>query len=90
MGTLSTAARLFSESPSRIVVSFDSSNLGQMEEIAARAGCEFALLGRVSGKQLIIKADGDEVVNVSIAELEKLWRSSLESNLKAEALTINA
>jgi phosphoribosylformylglycinamidine synthase len=89
-GKLSSAVRLFSESPSRIIISFDSGNLGQMEEIAAHAGCDFALLGRVGGHELIIKTNDNEVVRSSVDELERAWRSSLESSLKAEAIVAGA
>jgi len=40
------AARLFSETPSRIIISFDESVLGDIEEIVAAAGCPMTLLGK--------------------------------------------
>jgi phosphoribosylformylglycinamidine synthase len=78
---------IFSESPSRIVISFDEAVLGQVEEIAARAGCEFTLLGRTGSDNLSIKAAGAEVINLPVAELEAVWRSALASELHAEVLT---
>jgi phosphoribosylformylglycinamidine synthase subunit PurL len=85
-GTLSAAARLFSESPSRIVLSFEEAALGQVEEIAARAGCPLTVLGRTGGDRLVIKADGAEVVSAAVSELEAAWRTSLATRLRAEAL----
>ena len=85
-GTLSIAARLFSETPSRIILSFEDAALGQMEEIAARTGCQLTFLGRVGGDVLRIKADGDEVIALAVGELEHAWRTSLESKLQAEVL----
>ncbi|MBA3766606.1 MAG: phosphoribosylformylglycinamidine synthase subunit PurL, partial [Acidobacteria bacterium] len=89
-GTLHTPARLFSESPSRIIVSFDESALGQMEEIAARANCPLTLLGRTGVGQLRIEADGEEVVNLHIDELETAWRTSLARRMQAAVLVSTA
>jgi len=78
---------LFSESPSRIIISFDEAMLGSIEEIAARANCPFTILGRTGSDRLSIKADGEEVINLSVAELEAAWRSSLATKLRAEVVT---
>jgi phosphoribosylformylglycinamidine synthase len=85
-GTLPIPTRLFSESPSRIIISFDEAVLGEMEELAARISCPLTLLGRTGGDTLSIKADGEEVINLSIAELEATWRSSLTIKLRAEIM----
>lgn len=89
-GTLEIPARLFSESPSRIIVSFDPSALGQMEEIAAHANCPLTILGRTGGSQLSIKADGEEVINLPVSELEAACRTSLATKLRAEVLVAGA
>ena len=89
-GTLDTPARLFSESPSRIIVSFDEAALGAMEEIAARASCPLTLLGRTGTDRLRIRADGEEVINLPIDELEAAWRASLATKLQAEAVVAGA
>jgi phosphoribosylformylglycinamidine synthase len=86
-GTLSLVTQLFSESPSRIIVSFGESALGQMEEIAARAGCPLTILGRTGGDHLSIKADGEDVVHLPVTELEAAWRTSLATKLRAEVMT---
>jgi phosphoribosylformylglycinamidine synthase len=89
-GTLPIKAQLFSESPSRIIVSFGEAALGQMEEIAARLNCPLTILGRTGGDNLSIKADGEEVVNLPVAELESAWRTSLASKLRAEVMVAGA
>jgi phosphoribosylformylglycinamidine synthase subunit PurL len=89
-GTLSVDARLFSETPSRIIVSFEDAALGQMEEITAGAGCAFTILGRAGGTSLRISADGNEVISLDLSELEAAWRTSLESRLRGEALAAAA
>jgi phosphoribosylformylglycinamidine synthase subunit PurL len=85
-GALSKEAQLFSESPSRIIVSFDEAARGQMEEIAASTNCPLTILGRTGGADLSITADSEEVVRLSIAELEAAWRTSLKTKLHAEAM----
>jgi phosphoribosylformylglycinamidine synthase len=81
-GTLSHAARLFSESPSRIIISFAPQAAGQIEEIASSVGCPLASLGRVGTDQLRIAANGEELISLRIDELEKAWRSSLGAQLQ--------
>src|SRR5436190_7372155 len=46
--SLPVSSLLFSETPSRIVVSFDERMLGALQEIASRNNCPLAVLGRVT------------------------------------------
>jgi phosphoribosylformylglycinamidine synthase len=81
---------LFSESPSRIIISFDEAVRAQVEEIAAQAGCPFHLLGQVRADRLRIVAGGAELIALGVDDLERAWRSSLGSQLQAEALVAAA
>jgi phosphoribosylformylglycinamidine synthase len=85
-GTLPATTRLFSESPSRFIVSFDESALGQLEEIAARANCPFTLIGRVGGDTLRISVDGEEAINKHVDELESAWRGAIGEKLQSEVM----
>jgi phosphoribosylformylglycinamidine synthase len=89
-GEYSIAARLFGESPSRIIVSFDEAALGDIEVTVARAACPMTLLGRVGSDRLRIESDGEEVIDVDISEMEKAWRSSLAARMQAEVLAAGA
>ena len=89
-GEYSIAARLFGESPSRIIVSFDEAALGDIEVTVARAACPMTLLGRVGSDRLRIESDGEEVIDVDISEMESAWRSSLAARLQAEVLAAGA
>jgi len=84
--TLPTATLLFSESPSRIIVSFEASAWSDVEKIAEHAGCPFVVIGHVSGKQLRINANGEEAIATEVSELENTWRNSLSRKLQAEAM----
>ena len=77
---LSTEAILFGESPSRIVISFAPDNTDTVKEIVA--DCPFTIIGKVGGEDLEIKLNGTDVVSEKIAEMENIWKHSLENNLK--------
>jgi phosphoribosylformylglycinamidine synthase subunit PurL len=89
-GDYDVVTRLFSESPSRIIISFDESSLGDIEEIVAAAGCPMTLLGNVGADRLRIESDGEEVVQLDVSEMESAWRSSLKSKLQAEVMAAGA
>jgi phosphoribosylformylglycinamidine synthase len=89
-GEYDITTRLFSESPSRIIISFDQALLGDIEKVVAAAGCPMTLLGNVSSDRLRIESDGDEIIQLDVAEIERAWRSSLAEKLQAEAMAAGA
>jgi phosphoribosylformylglycinamidine synthase len=70
----------FSESPSRIVISFSAENLENVKEIIEN--CPFEIIGKVSGDSLKIIINGEEIISTSIEELENSWKTSLENKLE--------
>jgi phosphoribosylformylglycinamidine synthase len=86
--TLGPASLLFSESPSRIIVSFDPSEANAVQEIADRNNAPFTILGRVGGTRLKIAVNEDDAIAADVSELESAWRASLFRKLKAEALAV--
>jgi len=89
-GEFDIATRLFSETPSRIIISFAESALGNIEEIVAAAGCPMTVLGKVGSDVLRIESDGETVLELRVAEMEAIWRSSLKDKLQAEAMAAGA
>jgi len=87
-GELGPTALLFSESPSRIVISFDANDAHAVQEIAERNNTPFAILGRVGGTRLMIDVNGQKAVAVDVSELEAVWRSALSSKLQAEVVSV--
>ena len=83
-GTLSPTSLLFSESPSRIVISFDRSVAEDVENIAQKYNAPFKVIGSVGGNSLAVAVDGRQVVNADIANLEYAWRNALSRKLQAE------
>jgi len=82
--TLNPTSLLFSESPSRIVVSFDPSDANAVQEIAGRQNAPFAILGRVGGKRLTIAVDAQNAVDSDVSDLEAAWRTSLSNKLQPQ------
>jgi phosphoribosylformylglycinamidine synthase len=81
---------LFSESPSRIIISFVASAREEIERIAEAVRCPMAILGTVGSNQLRITNDGEDLVNLAVVDLESAWRSSLQQKLQAEAMLAGA
>jgi phosphoribosylformylglycinamidine synthase len=89
-GDYDLATRLFGESPSRIIISFDQALLGDLEEIVAAAGCQMTLLGNVGSDRLRIESDGQEVIQLDVSAMETAWRASLAQKLQTEAMAAGA
>ncbi len=77
---LSTESLLFGESPSRIVISFDSEKLKRVRELAAE--CPFEVIGRVGGAELRMSVNGNRVIDAPITELESLWNGAMAARLE--------
>ncbi|HKO61690.1 MAG TPA: phosphoribosylformylglycinamidine synthase subunit PurL [Pyrinomonadaceae bacterium] len=84
--SLSTTSSLFSESPSRIIISFPEANRKQVQELAERLSCPFKVIGKVGGARLRISHGKIEAVSIEVQQLEQAWRSSLSKRLEAEVM----
>jgi phosphoribosylformylglycinamidine synthase len=87
--TLLEEGLLFNESPSRIVISFDTNDEESIRRIAETNAAPFTVIGRVGGDRLIISAAGQVAVDASVAQLENTWRSGLTRLLQPEAISAN-
>ena len=85
--TLLEEGLLFNESPSRIVISFDPDDEESIRRIAEANSAPFAVIGRVGGDRLTIRAAGEVAVDASVAQLENTWRGGLTRMLQPEALS---
>jgi phosphoribosylformylglycinamidine synthase len=81
--SLSANALLFAETPSRIVVSFAPENLDAVKNLVG--DCPFEVIGKVGGANFSISVNGTDGVNAPIAELESIWKHSLEKFLDPES-----
>jgi phosphoribosylformylglycinamidine synthase len=85
-GSPGVAACLFSESPSRIVITFAPESRSEVEAVAARAGAPLAIIGTVTGTRLRIAVDSKKVIDSDVNDLETTWRDGLSRKLQAEAM----
>lgn len=85
-GDLSQAALLFSETPSRIVLSAALHNADKILELARTHDVLATVIGRTGGDRLVIKVNGEIVVNRSVAEVESAWRGVLPQMLEVSSL----
>jgi len=85
-GPLPVTSTLFSESPSRIIISFAAASRTEIETIAKRENCPLTMIGEVGGDTLQIIVGDEKVVSANVAELESLWRGSLPKTLEAEVM----
>ncbi|HBB88163.1 MAG TPA: phosphoribosylformylglycinamidine synthase subunit PurL [Blastocatellia bacterium] len=85
-GALPVTTTLFSESPSRIIISFAASARADVENIAQRENCSLTMIGEAGGDVLQIKVADVTAVSANVAELESAWRSSLPKKLETEVM----
>ncbi|MBU1062212.1 MAG: phosphoribosylformylglycinamidine synthase subunit PurL [Candidatus Omnitrophica bacterium] len=75
---------LFGEAPSRIVVSLKSDNLGKLEEIAKKHSIPYYKLGKVGGKEFIVRQNKAEIINLPVAKLSDVWRNAIPSRVNTD------
>ena len=80
-GLESDLALLFSESPSRILLSVKSENVEKLKELAAQAGVSCNVIGEVGGETLKIVCRGEEWLGDSVSRLQSVWQSALPRSL---------
>ena len=85
-GDLSQAALLFSETPSRIVLSAELHNTDNIFEITRAHNISALVIGRTGGDRLVINVNGETIVNRRVAEVESAWRGVLPQMLEVTSL----
>ena len=76
--TLNTAAALFGESSSRVIVSARPEHVAAILDRAAGGNVPARVIGRVGGAALRIAIDGQLAIDVAIDEAERAWTSAIE------------
>jgi len=71
-------ALLFSESPSRIVVSLEEKNLARLQELAAELRVPMHVIGTVNGARFVIQP----LLQLPVEELRSIWAHGLTARLK--------
>ena len=69
---------MFSESPSRVVVSTSPEDLEAFLERGRAADVPAQLIGRTGGTRLTIAVAGAEGLDMDVSEAEQIWSGALE------------
>ena len=86
---LDATTQLFSESPSRILITFSPDKLGEIAKSAKATDCPFEVIGKVTGGNLKIKHNREEIISSSVADLQNNWKTSLENQLEYSSMKTN-
>ena len=85
-GALSPAVLLFSETPSRIVLSAADSNVSHILQVARQHDVTASVIGRTSRERLMINVNGERAIDHPVAEVESAWRAPLPRLLEIPSL----
>jgi phosphoribosylformylglycinamidine synthase II len=77
---------LFAEPASTVLLTTDSSNIGEIEKLAGEFNFFCARIGTTGGTRLEISVDGQSFISASLAELCEPWEKSLEAALHNEVM----
>lgn len=78
-------ALFFGEAPSRVVVTVAPERVKALLELSADKNVEATVIGRTGGRDIVLRAEGRELVRVPVAEAERAWKGSLPAVFKARA-----
>ena len=85
-GELSSAALLFSETPSRIMISAIDQHVEAILALARENNVEAFVIGRTKGERLVIQANGERIIDRAVSEIESAWRGVLPRMLEIPSL----
>ena len=75
---VNTAAALFGESASRVVISAVPEDVTRILERAAAARVPARVVGQTGGNRLRVAAGGEMVIDLSVDEAERAWSTAIE------------
>ncbi|HET6464673.1 MAG TPA: phosphoribosylformylglycinamidine synthase subunit PurL [Nitrospiria bacterium] len=78
-------AHLFGETQSRIVVTVNESALPKLEHHCVERNVPMAVIGRVEGRRLTIRAEGEDrpLIDLSVETMRTAWEGAIESYFRA-------
>ena len=81
MDALSPDALLFGEAPSRILVAVEPSRLEEVRAVLSTYDVPVAEIGTVMGKRLVVHADGQGFLDLSLKRLQEAYETPLQEAL---------
>jgi phosphoribosylformylglycinamidine synthase len=85
-GSVSAATLLFAETPSRILLSAREGSASEILKIAKEHTVQAAVIGCTRGDRLVIKVEGELVIDRAVSEVEEVWRGVLPQALETASL----
>ena len=82
---LGLAAALFGETASCVIVSVAERNVDDVLARASAAGVPASVIGSVVGSRYRLRVAGEPVVDVPVAEIERVWETGLSRHFEPEA-----
>lgn len=73
---------LFSEAPSRAIISFHNDHLQRIVQLANLFSIKVNLIGKVKGDKLMFKNNGREVTSLPVADAAAVWGEAIECFMK--------
>jgi phosphoribosylformylglycinamidine synthase subunit PurL len=77
--TITSAAALFGESASRVVVSVTTEDVSAVLERAADADVPARVIGQTGGNLLRLAVGGQVVIDLAVDEAERIWSTTIEA-----------
>ena len=68
---------MFSESQSRIVISFPEELKNQIEKLALSYSMDFSVIGKTGGSQFTVNINSQEYIKQDIETIKEIWKTSL-------------
>jgi phosphoribosylformylglycinamidine synthase len=78
-------AALFGESASRAVVSVRPGDRAALLQMAAEAGVPAQPIGKTGGTRLVIRCGGEAVIDLAVAEAERIWTTAIARHFRGRA-----
>ena len=69
--------KLFSESNTRWIVEVKVDKQKEFEKLLIQKNTPFIQLGKIKGKKLLIKDKNEELINIDISVLRKIWKNAI-------------
>jgi phosphoribosylformylglycinamidine synthase len=69
--------KLFSESNTRWIVEVKKDKQKEFEKLLIQKNTPFIQLGKIKGKKLLIKDKNEELINIDISILRKIWKNAI-------------
>jgi phosphoribosylformylglycinamidine synthase len=83
--SIRVTATLFGESASRVVVSVRPTQVAAVVKLAAELRVPVHRIGKTGGSRLAVRVAGQDAIDCTVAEAERLWSTAIERHFEGRA-----